>query len=47
MTAASLQRFIAGTHWDEKRIPMTMPDMMLTSDQRRDVVRYILSLRRH
>lgn len=42
----SLQSFIASTHWDENRIPMTMPNMMLTADQRRDVVRYILSLRR-
>ena len=45
VTAASLERFIASTHWDQKTIPMSMPDVMLTAEQRRQVARYILSLK--
>jgi mono/diheme cytochrome c family protein len=45
-TAASLRRFISTTHWDEKTIPMTMPDQALEPDHTTDVVQYILALRR-
>ncbi|MGZ6039846.1 MAG: c-type cytochrome, partial [Phenylobacterium sp.] len=44
-TAASLRRYITTTHWDEKTIPMTMPSLMLMSDQADQVTRYIMSLR--
>ena len=43
----SLQHFIATTHWDMKTVPMTMPDQLLTKDERAAVSRYILSLRKH
>ena len=43
----SLERFIGTTHWDMKSVPMTMPDQMLTQDERVAVSRYILSLRKH
>lgn len=45
-TAQSLHRFISTTHWDEKTIPMSMPNMMLQSGQVDQVTRYILSLRK-
>jgi len=45
-TRASLRRFIKTTHWDEKSIPMTMPDPLLEPNQLDDVASYILSLRR-
>jgi mono/diheme cytochrome c family protein len=45
-TAASLRRFITKTHWDEKSVPMTMPQQMLLDQQRDDVIAYILSLRK-
>ena len=44
-SAQSLRALIARTHWDPGKIPMTMPDTMLTSEQRDQVVGYILSLR--
>ncbi len=44
-TMQSLRRYITTTHWDEKAIPMTMPDLMLQPDQANAVARYILSLR--
>ncbi|MDE2136002.1 MAG: cytochrome c [Gammaproteobacteria bacterium] len=43
----TLRRFITTTHWDEGKLPMAMPDPMLTEEQARDVARYILSLRSH
>ena len=46
-TARSLRSFITTTHWDEKTLPMTMPNPLLMDEQRDDVVRYILSLRKH
>jgi len=47
VTQKSLQRFISTTHWDNKTVPMTMPDQMLTKQETMAVVRYILSLRKH
>lgn len=44
-TQQSLQHFIAVTHWDNKTVPMTMPDQLLSKDETVAVVRYILSLR--
>ncbi|HZZ31548.1 MAG TPA: c-type cytochrome, partial [Phenylobacterium sp.] len=45
-TAASLRRYVTTTHWDETSIPMTMPNLMLQSDQADQVARYIISLRK-
>jgi mono/diheme cytochrome c family protein len=45
VTAQTLNRFVGHTHWDERTLPMTMPDTMLTAEQRGAVVSYILSLR--
>ncbi len=42
----SLEHFIGTTHWDMKTVPMTMPDQMLTRDEKAAVSRYILSLRK-
>lgn len=44
-TRASLRHFVATTHWDEKTLPLTMPNPSLTDSQIADVVAYILSLR--
>lgn len=41
----SLREFLKTTHWDNKTLPMTMPDPMLVAEQRQAVARYILSLR--
>jgi mono/diheme cytochrome c family protein len=46
-TRQSLEHFIGTTHWDMKTVPMTMPDQLLTKDERAAVARYILSLRKH
>ncbi len=43
----TLRRFITSTHWDERTLPMTMPNQQLSADQTRAVIRYILSLRGH
>ncbi len=45
-TAISLGRFITTTHWDQKTIPMTMPNFMLMDKQKDNAISYILSLRR-
>jgi mono/diheme cytochrome c family protein len=45
-TSKSLQSFIAHTHWDEQRIPFSMPNQMLSDAEVRAVSRYILSLRK-
>jgi mono/diheme cytochrome c family protein len=42
----TLRRFISTTHWDEKRLPMTMPAAFLTPEQLDEVTGYIMSLRR-
>jgi mono/diheme cytochrome c family protein len=41
----TLRHFVATTHWDEKTVPVTMPNPALTDAQIADVVRYIMSLR--
>ena len=43
----SLERFITMTHWNEKTIPMRMPNPMLTPQETAAVAHYILSLRGH
>jgi hypothetical protein len=45
VSAGTLRQFIGHTHWDEKTVPMTMPDTMLSETQKDQVIRYILSLR--
>jgi mono/diheme cytochrome c family protein len=45
-TSKSLQSFIAHTHWDEQRIPFSMPNQMLSDAEIEAVTRYILSLRK-
>ena len=42
----SLEHFIGSTHWDMKTVPMSMPDQMLTNEEKVAVSRYILSLRK-
>jgi mono/diheme cytochrome c family protein len=44
-TRASLRHFVVTTHWDEKTLPLTMPNPELMDPQIADVVAYILSLR--
>jgi len=46
-TEKSLRHFITTTHWDEKTLPMTMPNPELTEQQTIAVARYIVSLRKH
>ncbi|HYM42877.1 MAG TPA: c-type cytochrome [Steroidobacteraceae bacterium] len=45
VTTDSLARFIATTHWDVDRLPMSMPNPLLTQSETRAVSHYILSLR--
>jgi hypothetical protein len=45
LTRSSLRHFIVATHWDEKTLPLTMPNPELLDLQITDVVAYILSLR--
>lgn len=47
VTAESLRKFITTTHWDERTIPITMPNPELIDDQVTEVISYILSLRKH
>ena len=44
-SAQSLHRFIRTTHWDERTLPMNMPNAMLMPYQEDQVIAYILSLR--
>jgi mono/diheme cytochrome c family protein len=44
-TEKTLRHFISTTHWDEKTLPMTMPNPELTEEQTIAVARYIISLR--
>jgi len=46
MSEKTLRHFLTTTHWDEKTLPMAMPNPELTEEQSRAVARYILSLRR-
>ena len=45
VTAESLQRFVTTTHWDVDRLPMSMPNPMLSRAEAQAVSRYIVSLR--
>jgi cytochrome c2 len=47
ISATSLQQFISTTHWDPDKLPMSMPNPMLSKDDIRAVSSYILSLRKH
>ncbi len=42
---AALRHFVATTHWDEKTVPVSMPNPALTDEQIGDVILYIMSLR--
>jgi mono/diheme cytochrome c family protein len=44
-TAKGLQAFLKATHWDNKTIPISMPNPMLIPEQRAAVARYVMSLR--
>ena len=43
--ASSLRHFLTTTHWDEKTIPMRMPNPLLTAEQTGALSHYILCLR--
>ena len=43
--SSSLRRFLTSTHWDQKSIPMRMPNPLLTEEQTRTLSHYILCLR--
>jgi mono/diheme cytochrome c family protein len=45
-TQESIRTFITTTHWDQKTIPMTMPDLGLRPNDAVAVSRYIMSLRK-
>jgi mono/diheme cytochrome c family protein len=47
VSAQSLQHFITTTHWDTDKLPMSMPNPMLTRSDAAAVSQYILSLRAH
>ena len=44
-TEKSIIDFLKNAHWDEKTIPMTMPNPVLMANQRVDLAHYILSMR--
>jgi mono/diheme cytochrome c family protein len=45
-SSRSLERFITSTHWDLDKLPMSMPNLMLSKEETVAVARYILSLRK-
>jgi hypothetical protein len=45
-SAASLGHFLTDTHWDDRSIPMRMPNPRLAEHQKTAVIAYILGLRR-
>jgi mono/diheme cytochrome c family protein len=45
VNATELRRFMSKTHWDEKTLPMTMPNLSLTPSQQTLLADYILSLK--
>jgi mono/diheme cytochrome c family protein len=45
VSAAELRHFVATTHWDEKAVPITMPNPGLTKSDIAAVIHYILSLK--
>ena len=46
VTAERLQRLVTTTHWDVDKLPMSMPNPMLSKPEAQAVARYILGLRR-
>ena len=47
MTAKTIRRFVLTTHWDEKTLPMTMPNLMVMPEDASAVAAYIMSLKKH
>lgn len=47
VSEAELRHFITTTHWDEKTVPLTMPNPGLTKPDIAAVIRYIVSLKGH
>jgi mono/diheme cytochrome c family protein len=45
VSEAALRHFVATTHWDQKTIPLTMPNPGLTPWDIKAVIRYVLSLK--
>jgi mono/diheme cytochrome c family protein len=45
MQAEALRHFVKTTHWDEKTLPLTMPNPRLTDLETAEVAKYIMSLR--
>lgn len=45
VNARSLRHFLTSTHWDEKSIPMRMPNPLLTEEEIGVLSHYILCLR--
>ena len=45
-TRASLRTFLNTTHGDVSKLPLQMPDLMITDAQKDDAVAYIMSLRK-
>lgn len=46
VSAQSLQHFVTTTHWDVDKLPMTMPNPMLSKNDAQAVSSYIVSLRK-
>lgn len=46
MTAKSIRHFILTTHWDQKTLPMKMPDLMLMPEDASALSAYIMSLKK-
>ena len=47
LSEVALRHFILTTHWDQKTLPLSMPNPGLTPDDTAAVIRYILSLKGH
>lgn len=47
MTAKTIRHFILTTHWDQKTIPMTMPNLMLMPEDASALAVYIMSLKKN
>lgn len=45
-TAASVRKFVLGTHWDMKSLPLRMPDLSVRPADASAVANYIVSLRK-
>jgi len=46
ITAKSIRHFVLTTHWDQRTLPMTMPDLMMLPEDASDVAAYIMSLKK-